>query len=308
MSKFNNASLLTPEERVSDEQLIEEAKILQFSRNVRRMDRRTAITSLVAGASAVAGLGLAGCSDNSVPTTTPTPTTTATPVASAPSVVDVLNFALNLEYLEASFYAYVYTGGGLSSTDLGGTPTITGGAKYTFSSSVVGQIAQNLYAEEQAHVQFLRSTIQSAFNVTPAACPSLTLNAMGSITSDAGFISLARQLETVGVSAYAGGAQYLTSSAAALTYAAQILHVEAQHAGLLRQLCIQYNITTSTAVDSLDTPPSSSAVFNTDPKTGFNPVRTTSQVLQIVYGAAGKTGVSSGGFYPNGMSGNIKTS
>ena len=113
--------------------------------------------------------------------------------------------------------------------------------------------------------------------------------------------------ETVGVSAYAGGAQYLTTSAAALTYAAQILHVEAQHSGLLRQLCIQYNITSS-SVDSQDTAPSATAVFNTSPTTGFNPVRTTSQVLQIVYGAAGKTGVSSGGFYPNGMSGNIKTS
>jgi hypothetical protein len=36
--------------------------------------------------------------------------------------------------------------------------------------------------------------------------------------------------------------------------------------------------------------------------------RNTSQILQIVYGAAGQTGVSKGGFFPNGLNGNITTS
>lgn len=301
MSKYSNASLLTQEDRVSDEQLVEEAKVLQFSRTVARSNRRNFITTLSAAAAGVGALGLAGCSDNGSPiVTTPTP-------GSTPSVVDVLNFALNLEYLEASFYAYVYTGSGLSSGDLGGTPAITGGAKYTFSNPVVARVAQNLYQDELAHVEFLRATITAAFGVTPAACPSLNLAAMGAITSDTSFLMLARQLEAVGVSAYAGGSQYLTTSTAALTYAAQILHVEAQHAALLRQLCIELGVS-SPAVDSLDTPPSINAIFNTSATTGFSPARTTSQVLQIVYGAVGTTGVSKGGFFPAGLSGNITTS
>jgi hypothetical protein len=37
-------------------------------------------------------------------------------------------------------------------------------------------------------------------------------------------------------------------------------------------------------------------------------MRNTSQILQIVYGAAGQTGGSKGGFFPNGLNGNITTS
>ena len=121
------------------------------------------------------------------------------------------------------------------------------------------------------------------------------------------FLALARTLEGVGSSAYAGGAQYLTSTPAGLTYAAQILHVEAQHEGALRQACIQLGVN-SPAADSLDIPPSSSAIFNTNPTTGLNPIRTVSQVLQIVYGKAGQTGQLGGGFFPNGLSGNLTVS
>ena len=78
--------------------------------------------------------------------------------------------------------------------------------------------------------------------------PNLNLAAGGAVTTDAQFLTASRQLETVGISAYAGGAQYLTSSTAALTYAAQILDTEAQHEGFLRQLCINLGVT-SYAVD-----------------------------------------------------------
>ena len=127
------------------------------------------------------------------------------------------------------------------------------------------------------------------------------------LPSDATFLAAARQLEAVGVSAYIGGAQYLTSSVTALNYAAQILDTEAQHSGFVRELCI-VNGVTSPAVDSQDMPPTSSQIFNTSPTTGQNPVRTTSQVLQIVYGAVGSLGVTKGGFFPNGLNGAITVS
>ncbi len=247
----------------------------------------------MAGAAALSG-SMVGCS-NDGPVTSPTVT---------PSILDVLNFALNLEYLESSFYLYVTTGSGLPSADMGSSPgTVTGGAQVAFVNPEIASAAAQLASDESKHVAFLRSTI-SSIGGTPVSMPNLNLAAGGVVNSDATFLAAARQLETVGVSAYIGGAQYLTGSTAALTYAAQILDTEAQHEGFLRELCISLSIP-SPAVDSQDMPPSSTQIFNTSSTTGLNPVRTTSQVLQIVYAAAGKTGISSGGFFPNGLNGSI---
>jgi hypothetical protein len=136
--------------------------------------------------------------------------------------------------------------------------------------------------------------------------PALNLAAMGSITNDATFLAAARQLETVGISAYEGGILAFTSDLPGLTYAARIHDTEAQHEGNIRQFCIAKGVT-SGAVDGLDKPPTSGAIFNTNAN-GLNAVRSPSQVLQIVYAASGITGISKGGFFPNGMNGNIKTS
>ena len=259
---------------------------------------RRGFLTTVGLAGAAVGMGaMAGCS-NDGPIALP---------ATTPSVLDVLNFALNLEYLEASFYAYVTTGSGLPTTDMGAAPgAVTGGAKVSFTNPVVASIANQLATHEREHVEFLRSTI-SAVGGTPVDMPALNLAAGGTVNSDATFVAAARQLEAVGVSAYIGGAQFLTSSVPALNYAAQILDTESQHAGFMRELCIVLGVT-SPAVDSLDQPPSLSKIFNTDPTTGLNPVRTTSQVLQIVYGSVGSLGVTKGGFFPNGLNGAITIS
>ena len=264
-------------------------------------NRRKVLAGIgAAGALAGTGLltgGLAGCADNGA----------VKLPASNPSVLDVLNFALNLEYLEASFYLYLTTGSGLSSTDMGSNPgTVTGGTQLSFSNPMVASLANQLASDELKHVEFLRATI-TAVGGTPVSMPNINLAANGAVTSDATFLAAARQLEAVGVSAYIGGAQFLVSSTAALTYAAQILDTEAQHDGFLREFCIALGVT-SAAVDSQDQPPTISKIFDTGATNGLNPVRTTSQVLQIVYGAAGATGVSSGGFFPNGLNGSIITS
>lgn len=271
-----------------------------LSLNTSSFNRRKLIAGMgaagvVAGTGILTG-GLTGCTNAAQPLP-----------ASNPSVVDVLNFALNLEYLEASFYLYLTTGSGLSSADMGSSAgTVTGGAKVTFANPTVANLANQLASDEQKHVEFLRSTI-SAIGGTPVSMPNINLAAMGAVTSDATFLAAARQLEAVGVSAYIGGAQFLVSSTEALTYAAQILDTEAQHDGFLREICIQLGVT-SAAVDTQDNPPTISKVFDTGATDGLNPVRTTSQVLQIVYGAVGSTGVSSGGFFPNGLNGSIVTS
>jgi hypothetical protein len=152
-------------------------------------------------------------------------------------------------------------------------------------------------------VQFLRATMQS-LSYTPVDMPALNLAALGAVTTDAQFLALARQLETTGISAYEGAIASLISVPAALTYAAQIHDTEGQHEGALRQYCTTNGVTSS-AVDSGDIPPTATAIFNTNGN-GLNTVRNTSQVLMIVY-ASSNMNVTSGGFYPSGMNGNIKT-
>ncbi len=226
----------------------------------------------------------------------------------APSPVDIFQFALNLEYFEATFYSYVVTGAGLATADIGPNPgTVTGGARVNFSDPEVAALATQLYQDEQVHVQFLRGALQLV-GVTPISLPSLNLAALGFPTDDNSFLALARGFESVGTSAYEGGIQYLAISAQAVTYAAQIHDAEGQHEASLRQFCLRRGVT-SPAVDQFDRSPSLSAngIFNTNPTTGLNTARNASEVLQILYGAPGRTGVSSGGFFPNGLNGTVRT-
>jgi hypothetical protein len=212
----------------------------------------------------------------------------------------ILNFALNLEYLEAEFYSVATTGQTLvqlgiikSSATTGPT---TGGQKVNFSGSGYDFLATALASDEQTHVLYLRSALGS--KAVPK--PAIDLNALGyGFASPDDFLKLGRQFEDVGVSAYLGAAPLIKSSAY-LAAAGAILATEAQHSGSLRLECILNNVT-SPAVDSLDVPPTQSAPYDVD-KNSLSIPRTTSQVLNIVYGG----GSCSGGFYPDGMNGSIK--
>ncbi len=284
------------------EQLVEEARLLAENRSATRMNRRRLLTNLGLAAGAAGVLGATGCSNDGT-VSIPSPTTT-------PTVVDVLNFALNLEYFEATLYSYLVTGSGLSAADMGTSPgTVTGGAKVTFQYSAIQNIATNLMMEEVQHVEFLRTAIAQNGGA-PISMPTLNLQPAPAfaITNDATFVSVARTIEAVGVSAYEGATQFLTSAPAVLTYAASIHDLEAQHEGALRQACIYFpsgTAVTSAAADALDMPPTATQIFNTSNTTGLNPVRTVSQVLQIVYATPGTTGTTKGGFFPNGLNGNI---
>jgi Ferritin-like domain len=223
-------------------------------------------------------------------------------VVSAQAVpeVDVLNFALNLEYLEANFYQVAVNGAPLSSSDTGtGAGTVSGGSKVTFSNSLLAKVAAEIAQDELLHVRFLRSALGSA--AVPQ--PSIDLNALGvGFANDGEFLTLSRAFEDTGVSAYAGAATLLTGTN--LQAAAQILATEAYHAGNIRFQVVENGITT-TALDSLDVPPDQSHFFPVD-SNALAIKRSTSQVLAIVY-ANSATGTSMGGFFPNGLNGNIKT-
>jgi len=220
--------------------------------------------------------------------------------ASAITDADILNFALNLEYLEAEFYSMATYGstllelGVITSSEQSG-PTTGGNMVPDFGSSPLAFLATALRVTEIDHVKYLRAALGSAAVLKP----TINLNALGyGYSSVDSFLKLSRQFEDVGVSAYLGAAP-LISSKTYLAAAGAILATEAQHSGSIRLACIQNDVT-SPAVDSLDVPPTQQNPYDVD-KNALSIPRTTSQVLAIVYAG----GTCSGGFYPDGMNGAI---
>ena len=167
---------------------------------------------------------------------------------------DVLNFALNLEYLEAEFYLMATWGTTLVGagilTESETTGATTGGNKVPgIASSPFAFAASGLRTDEVNHVKYLRSALGSAAVKKPA----INLSALGyGFSSPSDFLKLGRQFEDVGVSAYAGAAP-LIQNKTYLEAAARILGTEAEHAGTLRFACIYWGVN-SPGVDGLDVP------------------------------------------------------
>ncbi len=263
---------------------------LNLIRYKRAFARRNFLKNVgLAGAGIAAGAVIQGCSDNSK----------SNPSAQTIPETDVLNFALNLEYLEAEFYSVAVTGATLDSSVTGGTSTATGGAQVTFTDQRIADIAAEILNDEMLHVKFLRT----ALGAMAVAEPAINLGALGiGFASQAEFLTLSRAFEDTGVSAYAGAATLLTGNN--LQAAAQILATEAYHAGNIRLNVVQQGITVP-ALDAQDVPPDETHFFPVDAN-ALAIKRTTSQVLAIVYANA-TAGTSSGGFFPSGVNGNIKT-
>ena len=161
--------------------------------------------------------------------------------------VAILEFALNLEYLEAEFYLRAAYGHGLSSSLLGPDPgPVTGGQLVHFSSPLVAAYAREIADEERKHVEFLRAALTAATGSaisSPAIDFSESFPKLGSAAglgsnfdpfkNDMDFLLGAYVFEDVGVTAYHGAAPLITNKAY-LDKAAGILAVEAYHAGLIR--------------------------------------------------------------------------
>lgn len=296
----------------------------------RRVSRRRFLNVAGTGAGAAAVMTLAeGCggSSSSTPPTTPTPTPTP-PTTPALTDADILNFALNLEYLEAEFYLRAVTGSGLSSTDAGSTAAaVTGGTQVAFKTPAIQQYAQEIANDEQAHVRFLRKALGSAAVSRPAIDLTNSFNAaamaagigatFNPFADENSFIVGAFVFEDVGVTAYHGAAGLLTDKNN-LAAAAGILATEAYHAGEIRTLLTQLDvpyITYANQISALrgkagggaETTLSASAIVAAD-TSSISYSRTTDQVLHIVYLNATAGVVKSGGFFPNGLNGTITAS
>jgi hypothetical protein len=270
----------------------------------------------------VAGLGVAGAAFvggklgvlDRIPGINKVALASAAVQAGAITDTDILNFALNLEYLEAEFYTVATTGktieqSGIAVNGTGNSGPTTGGNTVNLTNSsneteLTGQlkaVVEEITYDEQQHVLLLRSALGSA----AIAKPAINLNALGTgFQGFLHFIALARAFEDVGVSAY-GGAAPLISSSTILATAARIALTEAYHAGSLRTLAAANKDAYLFPVDSQDIlPPPQGKQYFTVNTQALSIVRTPGQVLAIVYHNT-TSGASAGGFFPNGVNGNI---
>lgn len=224
---------------------------------------------------------------------------------------EILNFALNLEYLEAEFYTYAVFGTGIDSqgvgingVGVGMNPSSGGmtsnGQQVSFSNGLyfTSALAAEIGSDERAHVTLLRSALGSS----AIAKPNININPLGlAIGTQNGFLTLARIFEDIGVTAYAGAAGLLTTSSV-ITTAAQILAAEAEHVASLRVNIAGLRIQ-SPQLDGVDLVPPPSGPQNQYlslvTSTGLCQLRTPGQVLYLAYG--NQVGVTQGGFFPNGV-------
>ena len=278
----------------------------------------------------------------------------------APTDTDILNFALNLEYLEAQYYTLATTGQtidqlspnpiGITSGSgaAGGTVTVKANARVPFTTNgPLLAYALETAQEERNHVNFLRTALNAGGANAAIAQPNInlldsfnTLAAAAGITggfdpfaSEVNFLIGAYIFEDVGVSAYLGAAPAI-KSVSNLVAALQIHAVEAYHAGIVRTQIFRAGAAAqqiSAAVSKVRQTLSSaspitgtnnvdvgvglvnnaalnlqaSTVVDVDPATAVVIGRSTTQVLNIVYGAPGLIGTG-GWFFPNGTNGTIR--
>lgn len=129
--------------------------------------------------------------------------------AASPSDVDILNYALTLEYVQASFY-----------TEAERVNALRGKARQ--AADVVGAV-------ERAHVRAIRKALGSAAVSRP------TFNFRGTTEDQLKFLKTAVAFEDLAVAAYKAQAPRIGSKAI-LAVAVSIHSVEARHAAWMRRL------------------------------------------------------------------------
>jgi hypothetical protein len=291
-----------------------------------KLGRRSMLKKLGVGAVGVAALGL--LRNTALAKFNPyIPVATAT---LAQVDAQVLNFALNLEYLEAEYYSYAVFGRGIETFNVGvdgvgksGTTTVKSNPQVPFVTDAIEQYAEEIAVDERNHVTFLRSALgnakvaRPAINLRESFAAAAKAAGLGDgfdpFASEEAFLIGSFVFEDVGVTAYHGAAA-LINNKDYLTAAAGILAVEAYHASIVRLIMYQLGLQDAAQAisDLRDAAGGSEAdqgivvngMANIVP-TDSNSIafsRTTRQVLNIVYLAAN---AKSGGFFPNGLNGSI---
>ncbi|NML67440.1 hypothetical protein HHL22_19735 [Hymenobacter sp. RP-2-7] len=161
----------------------------------------------------------------------------------------VLNYAYALEQLEAAFYTQVRAG-----------------AYYTgIATATEKAVLDDLYYHEVIHRDFLKAAITAA-GATPLKDLTPDFSSINFGTR-ASVLGAAKAFEDLGVAAYNGAGQYITTPAYLLV-AGKIVSVEARHAALIRDLLseatfVGSDIITSDSLEISKAPNDVVAVANT---------------------------------------------
>ncbi|MFM0335657.1 ferritin-like domain-containing protein [Paraburkholderia fungorum] len=309
----------------------------------RRVERRLQRRQFFRNAGGL-GLGLVGgtlisaCGGGSGSSASASPT--------APTDAEILNFALNLEYLESQFYTYATTGAGLAAsmtTGVGTMGAVIPGQQVPFQDPVVQAYANEIANDEREHVTFLRGALGASAVAMPAidiggtnpnGAFSNAARAAGLVgagvafnpyANDNNFLLGAFIFEDVGVTAYKGASPLITNKTF-LEAAAGILAAEAYHAGLVRTVLYSKGVDTTSLVTAAN---AISAARNSLDQNGHDDQGITGatagtsnivpldsnglafsrgygNVLNIVYLTS--TMATKGGFFPNGVNGTLNMS
>jgi hypothetical protein len=248
----------------------------------------------------------------------------------AASDIDILNFALNLEYLEAEFYLRAVRGRGLPEDDINGVGDlgrVDGGAQVPFQTAIIREYADEIARDEFDHVRLLRAVLGSdavarpridlmqSFTTAARAAglvgPTETFDPFANETN---FLLGAFIFEDVGVTAYKGAAP-LIKDKDILEAAAGLLAIEAYHAGEIRTVLYGRGLIApaqaiSELRDSADGPQDLDQGIQRGGKANIVPTdsnglafsRSAQQVLNIVY--LGGAAVNFG-FFPRRLNGTI---
>ena len=267
--------------------------------------------------------------------------------AQALTDADVLNLALNLEYLTAQFYAFATTGTTIDSTLITGAGTAgtaTGGRKVTFTDPNVSAFAQEIAKDELAHVKFLRGVLASAVVAQPAidlgaaaTSPFSVLAQQAGIVgagaafdpyaSDENFLLAAFFLEDVAVTGYKGASSLILNQVLAEANAG-LLADEAYHAAMIRSTLYAKGVATPSLLTSADKISNARDALDgtSDIDQGISPVTinggqasnvTPTDSTGLVFGRTTgqllniayltNTAATKGGFFPAGVNGTITT-
>ena len=259
--------------------------------------------------------------------------------------VAILNFALNLEYLEAAFYLAAV--GRISDIqEIGGDAAITlpegfdGNTSIDFQDEAVAGYAAEIAQDELNHVVAIRATIES-LEGTPVERPELDLGpafaaaaaaafdmdepvtAFNPFANDLFFMHGAYIFEDVGVTAYAGAAPLVTDGGV-LGAAAGILAVEAYHSGEVRAYLYNQRDVVVEQLGGVTVEQITTAISNLRGSVGGGkdqPIVVNGEANIVVAAedtsiAFGRTpaevlaivylgGAGTGGFFPQGLNGNF---
>jgi hypothetical protein len=119
---------------------------------------------------------------------------------------------------------------------------------YTDASDLEKEYLTDIRDHEVAHRNFFKAAIAAA-NATPLQDLEVNFDSINFTNRDS-VLGTAKAFEDLGVSAYNGAGQLLTTGAY-LTIAGKIVSVEARHAALIRDLIMNGSFADSTVVDAM---------------------------------------------------------